>query len=294
MSRLPCHSTCQSITLHTQCYDNNNEQVFVETKNLGILLKDQPFKQWVYLTNIPHIKSCDVLVDYYDSLKGQKMMMKFAVDGFEWAEKTDIWHKAAYDSQMKDLDLKVKSGEVGYAGVMNKIDELRSEIVRLSIKYQVLSDYTAFLAVVEESVVDPEEETVKALIPSIQSQDYTAETVRATGVAGGTTAGTGIGSTGTTTGATTGTVRGTATGAGIGSTGTTTGVTTGTTTPSSLSIQQSQSLDHVNRKVYTGNNNQYAVSESQDDYSSKSATTILTFLQIFCWFAILQFLYTIL
>ena len=254
----------QDITIHTQCYDNNNEQVFAETKNLGILLKDQPFKQWVHLINIPHIKSCDVLVNYYDSLKAQKMMMKFVVDGFDWAEKTDIWHKVAYDSQIKDLDLKVKSSAGSYGGVMNKVDELKSEIIKLSIKYQILSDYTAFLAVVEENVVAPDEETLKKLIPSIQSQDYTAEMLpeAATGTARGNTAGTGIGSTGTT-----------------------------------ASSQQNQSPQYakISRKVNSGD--VYTMPDSSyqyEDYSQKSATALLISLQLFYWFAVLQFLYIIL
>ena len=64
---------------------------------------------------------------------------------------------------MKDLDLEVKSGRGG----AHDVDKLKSEIVGLSIRYQVLSDYTAFLAVIQEAAEDSNGERVKVLIPNV-------------------------------------------------------------------------------------------------------------------------------
>ena len=46
---------------------------------------------------------------------------------------------------MKELDLKIKSDRLDE---LQNTNEMKTEMVRLSIKYQVLSDYTSFLPVI--------------------------------------------------------------------------------------------------------------------------------------------------
>jgi len=94
---------------------------------------------------------------------------------------TSVWHKVAYDSKLKELDLEVKAQEDrdDDSDYDNEDEEgtekLKEKIIELSIRYQVLSDYTSFLAVLEESTVDPSEGRVRKIIRNLNSADYSSK-----------------------------------------------------------------------------------------------------------------------
>jgi len=153
-----------------ECFDSKNKAVFKEETKLGLLLKDEPFKKWVYFNNISDLEYCNVKISYFNSLKKQKATEEFRVDGFKTAEVTSVWHKVAYDSKLKELDLEVKAERRDF----DHTEEVKAKIIELSLKYQVLSDYTSFLAVLEESTVDPQDGRIKQTIKNLDSADYDA------------------------------------------------------------------------------------------------------------------------
>ena len=63
----------ENVSFTTRCYDSMREQVFTEEKIVGIILKDESVKHWVYLNNSASAKSCEMVVSYYDSLKQEKV-----------------------------------------------------------------------------------------------------------------------------------------------------------------------------------------------------------------------------
>jgi len=164
----------EDIEFHIDCFNEKKENVFHEEDKVGLLLKDETFKKWVFLQNVSGIKECKAKIEYFNSLKNKKYSEELRIDEFEFAEITDIWHKVAYDNKLRDLDLKIKIRD-------HNSEELKSQIVALSIKYQILSDYTSFLAVLQESTVDSTAEKTKMLIPNLNSADYDSIQIQSEG-----------------------------------------------------------------------------------------------------------------
>lgn len=159
----------ENIEFSIECFNSKKKSVFSEESKVGLLLKDEPFKKWVYLHDIDDIEYCNAKLNYYDSLKEKKVSQELAIEGFKTAEVTEVWHKVAYDAKIKDMDILLKSGEGGAH------DELKQKIIDFSLLYQILTDYTAFLAVIQESTVDPSEDKIKEKISNLDSADYASE-----------------------------------------------------------------------------------------------------------------------
>ncbi len=157
----------KDINFNLECVDGKNNQVHSEEAKVDMLMKDQPFKKWIYLKDISDVKSCQITVSYHSSLDDKVTTKKFRISGLDNAEVTDIWHKLAYDVRIKELEQKVKS--------TYSPGSLKEEITGLSTRYQILSDYTSFLAVAEENTVDPKKEggrPAQIKIPNLDSADY--------------------------------------------------------------------------------------------------------------------------
>ena len=160
----------RDITFNVTCFDNNRNTLFQYDEQVDFILKDEPFQKWVYMQNADKVDRCDVSVRYFSSLKGFWMTEELETDGFNTSEKTDTWHKIAYDGKIKELDQLVRFGN----GTTDK-EELKKNIIELSIKYQVLCDYTAFFAVLEKKDSSNDEVIIrpqKISIASIDSADY--------------------------------------------------------------------------------------------------------------------------
>jgi len=158
----------EKIDFNIDCFDSKNKRVFTEASKMGMLLKDEPFKKWVYLKEIAEIQYCNAKISYFNSLKDATVTEEFKIEGFSNAERTETWHKVAYDAKIKDLDIELKSEG------SNPSEELKNTIIQLSIKYQILTDYTSFLAVIQESTVDPNEEKIQEKISNLDSADYSS------------------------------------------------------------------------------------------------------------------------
>jgi len=158
----------ENIESSIECFDSKNKAVFKEESKHGLLLKDEPFKKWTYFKNISDLEYCNAKISYFNSLKKEKATEEFRVDGFKTAEITPVWHKVAYDSKLKELDLEVKAEGRDF----DHTEQVKATIIELSLKYQVLSDYTSFLAVLEESTVDPQDDRIKETIKNVDSADY--------------------------------------------------------------------------------------------------------------------------
>jgi len=155
----------KDIKMKLECVDGRNNQVHSEEAKVDMLMKDQPFKKWIYLRDIQKIKSCQVSVSYHSSLDDKVSMKKFKISGLDNAEITDIWHKLAYDAKIKELEQKVKS--------TYSPESLKQEIIELSTRYQILSDYSSFLAVAQENTVNPHiGDPIQMKIPNLDSADY--------------------------------------------------------------------------------------------------------------------------
>lgn len=110
-------------------------------------------------------------------MKNERLMQKIEIDDFITAERTETWHKVAYDAKIKDLDILVKSTDDLDYYRKSDVESLKSQIVDLSTKYQVMSDYTAFLAVIQEISVGSQGERAKIIIPNMNSADYLSEAI---------------------------------------------------------------------------------------------------------------------
>jgi len=148
------------------CFSDLNNQVYSEQAEVDLLMKDQAFNKWIYLENIPNLQSCQATLAYHNSLKGQRVTEKIDIRAYEVEEVTDFWHKVAYDAKIRELEQTIKKG-----GTWNQ-ENIKSQIIELSTKYQILSDYTSFLAVLQESTVNPNEVTQEINIPNMKSADY--------------------------------------------------------------------------------------------------------------------------
>ena len=160
----------RDITYSVTCLDKDRNTLFQYDEQVDFILKDEPFQKWVYMQNADKIDRCDVSVKYFSSLKGFWVTEKLETDGFNTSEKTDTWHKIAYDGKIKELDQLVRFGNE-----TTDKEGLTKNIVELSIKYQVLSDYTAFFAVLEKKDSGSDEVIIrpqKISIASIESADY--------------------------------------------------------------------------------------------------------------------------
>ena len=162
----------QNINLNVECYDEQKNLLKAFSKKVDVLLKDQPFKQWVLLQDLKGVNYCTADIEYYNSLLNSYVKKQLTIDGFKTPEVTDFWHKIAYDAKMKELDQQIKFGH----REINKND-LKSQIVDLSIKYQVLSDYTSFFAVLAENTMKEGEKASRLLIPNVDSSDYLKESI---------------------------------------------------------------------------------------------------------------------
>jgi hypothetical protein len=158
----------ENIEFNIECFNSQKKSVYKEESKQGLLLKDEPFKKWVYLVNISDIDYCDAKIGYYNSLKKEKATEKLRIEDFKTAEVTSVWHKVAYDSKLKEFDLEVKAQGRDFQST----EKLKENIIELSLRYQILSDYTSFLAVLDESTVDPSEGRIKQTIHNLDSADH--------------------------------------------------------------------------------------------------------------------------
>ena len=160
------------IRFDINCFNDNNQRVYSDKIELDLLLKDQAFNQWIYLEDVPNLKSCQATLAYYNSLQGKRVTEEVDIQAYEREEITSFWHKIAYDAKIKELEEGLKMGRTSYKG-----ENAQSHIVKLSTKYQILSDYTSFLAVLQESTVNPDETAQKVYLPNMRSADYSAHQI---------------------------------------------------------------------------------------------------------------------
>ena len=159
----------KDINLKVECFDNKSNPLKVYTKKVEVLLKDQAFKEWVYLENLKGVSYCNCKADieYYNSLTASYVKKNLTIDSFRTPEVTSFWHKLAYDVKIKELDKQIRFGSDEF----NK-EELESKIIGMSIKYQILSGYTSFFAVLAQQTVDKDQKVAKVLIPNVDSADH--------------------------------------------------------------------------------------------------------------------------
>jgi len=160
----------QDIDMDTKCYNALKEVVFWDQATQSLVLKNMPCQQYVYIPNGNNINHCDITVTYYSSYYKKKYQETFTIPSFAQAEVTDIWHKLAYNAKIQDLAFQSKSIP------MEEYNALKSQIIQLSTKYQILSEFTVFLTVVKEDAVDPSK-LVKIDIPVVKSVDYSRSSI---------------------------------------------------------------------------------------------------------------------
>jgi len=166
MIKAATSQSIENIDFNIDCFNSVNRRVFTEASKMGMLLKDEPFKKWIYLKEVADIQYCNTKISYFNNLKETTATEEFKIEGFSNAEVTETWHKVAYDARIKDLDIDLKS--------KGSSEELKNQIIQLSVKYQILTGYTSFLAVIQESTVDPNEEKIKEKILNLDSADYSS------------------------------------------------------------------------------------------------------------------------
>jgi len=147
------------IRFKIMCFSAKDELLHHEENVWKRLLKDQPFRKWVYLPGIQNLESCHATLSYDSSLKGEKLVEEFDISGFGVAEKTDIWHKLAIGSQT-DIAQKLK------------MDYDRDGLVDPSRKYQVLSENTCLLGKTRENNFETEVSMKKIYLTDLSPADY--------------------------------------------------------------------------------------------------------------------------
>lgn len=147
------------IQFRIMCFDDNNRVLYSDSKTFKRLLKDQAFNEWVYLTNTVNLTTCHATLTYYNSLKGRNLVEEFDISSFKRAEKTERLHKLAYNE-------KIEADKQHLYRPWIPIHEL--DAVRNSIRYQVLSKYTALLANTKENNFD----TKRIYLTDLSSADY--------------------------------------------------------------------------------------------------------------------------
>ena len=155
----------EDIFMETNCYDSSGKLTVTSTYNQEFLLKNQVFEKYVYMPDTPGIDYCHVTVHYFSNYDQLTHKAEFTFRDFANSAKTDIWHKTGYSLKIQDLIFQSKSA------LSSESSSIKQQIIGLSIKYQVLCEYTAFLTVIETNTVDAGE-TQTVDIPVVSSYDY--------------------------------------------------------------------------------------------------------------------------
>ena len=133
------------------------------------VLKNEPFELWMKLdlSKLPLGENVRVTISYFNSYT--KEVESQAVDlQLSDSMTNEAFHKL-YTSK------KISKLEDAKSSINYNTRELNAKIVDLSVKYQVLSEQTAFLCVVTDEVHDEDKGSMKINIPNIQSHDYVAD-----------------------------------------------------------------------------------------------------------------------
>jgi len=73
----------ENIEFDIECFNSSKKSVYKEESNQGLLLKDEPLKKWVDLTNISDVDYCEAKIGYYNSLKKENVTEKLRVEDFK-------------------------------------------------------------------------------------------------------------------------------------------------------------------------------------------------------------------
>lgn len=143
--------------------DSYIQEIFQRLDNRTIIIKNEVFRLFMFLKDSDNIKNFSVKVSYQNSYTGSNESMTLSFDEMKLIENSDLFHKFAIK---KKIDIFTEE----LLEAAN--EEMKSELISDSIKYQVLSEYTAFILVLEGNQNTNGLESEKVNIGNIQSQDY--------------------------------------------------------------------------------------------------------------------------
>ena len=147
---------------------NPVQYTFPQANKLPIIPKNTPFKMWVKFSNSA-INSKDPVVFHIacrNSFTDQVLKYQIPLD-LSQAIEDEFFHKL--ETSEKIASLIVDNSDQRYSNQIYK-----KEIVELSLKYQVLSEETAFFALIKEDAVSQPWKTKTINIPNHESCDYQA------------------------------------------------------------------------------------------------------------------------
>lgn len=131
-----------------------------------ILIKNEMGQYFIFLRNVKDfedLKNLEIRVIYENSFTEKKEEFLLDFSSMQIIENSDVLHKFAIQKKISML-----SEELSLAANKEKEDI----IIKDSIKFQVLSKYTAFITVIQENDFDCEIKRKKINIDNIMSNDY--------------------------------------------------------------------------------------------------------------------------
>ena len=164
------HSSISPFAKNLQITFDNEEyvkEIVPKIDNKTMVLKDEMFQFFLFLEDFKNnetTRNFNIKVSYLNSFtrKNEEFLIKFS-DSRELEKESDIFHKLAIKKKIKDLS-------EGLTTQAN--NDTEQKIVADSIKFQVLSEYTAFITVVAENQNSSIFEREKIMIGNIISDDY--------------------------------------------------------------------------------------------------------------------------
>ena len=148
----------------------NNESYVKEMvpkpEKIIMLLKNEMFQFFIFMKemeNIEEIQDFEIYVSYENSFTKKKEEFKLTFDDMKFIDKSDVFHKLAIKKKISILseDLNDKNNT-----------EIEKIIVQDSVNFQVLSEYTAFITVLDENSNRTNLTQEKIYVDNIKSSDY--------------------------------------------------------------------------------------------------------------------------
>lgn len=143
-------------------------------EKLPVIPKNMPFKMWVRFNEAAVTSSDSVkfLISCKNSFTGEKLEYEIPLD-LSQAIEGEFFHKLETSEMIDKLMIEnYGSYSYSYSNSNSNSTDYKKEIVALSLKYQVLSEETAFFALIKENAVTNPSNSQTIKIPNAVSEDY--------------------------------------------------------------------------------------------------------------------------
>jgi hypothetical protein len=142
------------------------QETYPKLSDIQFILKNEPFRLYIFLKKgigMDKLNNLQADISYFNSYTNNKESNKIQASKNEVSQET-ILHKVAIKQKLDDLEASKNEDSAN-------ADNIKKEMVDLSVKNQVLCSETAFIVKIQENN-KVTEKPVKMLVPNILSDDY--------------------------------------------------------------------------------------------------------------------------